>query len=122
MTDGEPFRASLDGRMRERLMVHRGRREAPGVDPRVDTLIGMVLALTSEVAVLRERVDAHERLAAAGRSPDPAAVDAYEPDEAVERARAVQRQRMIEKVCRPLLAESSNEAADAPAGDEMQDP
>jgi hypothetical protein len=112
MSSNDPFRASLDGTMRERLAVHKGRREAPGVDPRVDTLIGMVLSLTSEVAVLRERLDAHERLAATGGFTGPEAVDAYEPDEAVEAARAAQRQRLLAKVCRPLLAESANEAAD----------
>ena len=30
----------------------------PGVDARVDTLLGMVMQLMSEVSVLRERVDA----------------------------------------------------------------
>jgi hypothetical protein len=112
MSSQDPFRASLDPAMRERLTVHKGRREAPGVDPRVDTLIGMVLSLTSEVAVLRERLDAHERLAAAGAFSGPEAVDGYVPDAAAEAARAAQRQRLLAKVCRPLLAESSNEVAD----------
>lgn len=87
-----------------RHRVHKGRRAAPGPDERVDTLLGMVMALTSEIAVLRERLDAHERLAAAGQPATPANVDAYDPDEAVQQQRAAARKRIIEKVCRPLIA------------------
>lgn len=94
-----------------RYRIHKSRIEVPGVDPRVDTLLGMVMQLMSEVSVLRERVDAHERLAAAQQAPTPEAVDDYVPDEAAVKARAAVRQRMIEKVCRPLLA--ADEAADA---------
>ncbi len=94
-----------------RLRVHKGRREAPGVDPRVDTLLGMVMALTSEVAVLRDRLDAHERLGADRQPVTPASVDDYLPDEAAQKARAARRTRLIEKVCRPLLA-ADNAAED----------
>lgn len=94
-----------------RHRVHKGRRPAPGPDERVDTLLGMVMALTSEVAVLRERLDAHERLAAAGQSATPANVDAYDPDEAAQQQRAAARQRIIDKVCRPLIAAGGSESA-----------
>ncbi len=96
-----------------RYRIHKSRIEVPGVDPRVDTLLGMVMQLMSEVSVLRERVDAHERLAEAKQPPTPAAVDDYVPDEAAVKARAAVRQRMIEKVCRPLLA--ADEASEAKA-------
>ena len=95
-----------------RLRVQKGRRTVPG-DPRIDTLLNMVMSLTSEVAVLRDRVDAHERLAAAGVVPAPDTDDAYDPDDAALKARAAQRQRLIAKVCRPLVAEGSAEAAGA---------
>ena len=95
-----------------RLRVQKGRRTVPG-DPRIDTLLNMVMSLTSEVAVLRDRVDAHERLAAAGVVPASDTVDAYDPDEAALKARAAQRQRLIAKVCRPLVAEGAAEAAGA---------
>lgn len=97
-----------------RHRVHKGRRPSPGQDERVDTLLGMVMALTSEIAVLRERLDAHERLAAAGQSATPANVDAYDPDEVVQQQRAAARQRMIDKVCRPLIAAGGS----APVSDE----
>ncbi len=92
-----------------RLRVQKGRRTVPG-DSRIDTLLNMVMSLTSEVAVLRDRVDAHERLAAAGVVPAPETVDAYAPDDLALKARAAQRQRLIAKVCRPLVAEGSAEA------------
>lgn len=87
--------------------IHRPRIEAPGIDPRADTLLGMIMALTSEVTVLRQRLDAHERLAVAGTAPTPTTVDAYEPDDAAEATRATQRQRILDKVCRPLAAANS---------------
>lgn len=86
--------------------LHKGRRAVPG-DPRIDALINMVLSLTSEVAVLRERLDAHERLAQAGVPASPDAVDAFAPDAAVQQARTAQRERLIKKVCRALTAEPS---------------
>jgi hypothetical protein len=97
-----------------RHRVHKGRRAVPGPDPRVDTLLGMIMALTSEVAVLRDRLDAHERLASSGRAPTPQAVDDYLPDEAVQRERDLRRQRLIDKVCRPLVAagQDSRDAAE----------
>jgi hypothetical protein len=87
-----------------RHKVHKGRLPVPGSDPRVDTLLGMVMALTSEIAVLRERLDAHERLAAQGKPATPGEVDDFMPDETTQQARAGQRKRLIEKVCRPLIA------------------
>ena len=96
-----------------RYRIHKNRIEVPGVDPRVDTLMGMVLQLMSEVAVLRERVDAHERLGAAKQAVTPESVDDYVPDEAALKARAAVRQRMIEKVCRPMIA--ADDVAEAEA-------
>ncbi len=63
----------------------------------------MLLALAAEVSALRERLDTHERLAAAGRLPEPAAVEAYTPGEDVEAARAAARRSLIERVTRVLL-------------------
>lgn len=88
---------------RESFKRHKGRRPAPG-DERIDALLGALMALTSEVAVLRERLDAHERIAARGEVATPEAVDAFVPDEAVSEARGDQRKRLIDKVCRPLIA------------------
>ena len=86
------------------IHVHKGRRMAPGPDPRVDTLLGMIMALTSEVSVLRERLEAHESLSGQGQPMDHDSVDDYEPTPADEERRQRQRQRLLEKVCRPLVA------------------
>ena len=89
---------------------HRRRELVPGPDPRVDTLLGMVMALTSEVAVLRERIDAHESLAGSGKVPDTDNVDQYSPTEAEEARRKQHRDRLIDKVCRPLIASGQQDA------------
>ena len=104
--DTDNFMDQLPAEMRARLTVAKGRRHGPGSDPRIDTLMNMLMALTSEVSVLRERLDAHERLQAEGKFSGPDAVDDYVPDEAVQKARGSLRQRLIAKVCRPLLAEA----------------
>lgn len=88
---------------RESFKRHKGRRPAPG-DERIDALLGALMALTSEVAVLRERLDAHERIAARGEVATPEAVDSFLPDDETTASRANQRKRLIDKVCRPLIA------------------
>lgn len=95
-----------------RHRVHKGRRVVPGPDPRVDTLLGMVMALTSEVAVLRERLDAHERLNRQGQAATPESVDGFLPDEQAQRERSAARQRLLDKVCRPLLAAAHSNSQD----------
>jgi uncharacterized protein (DUF2126 family) len=67
----------------------------------------MILALAAEVSALRERLDSHERLAAAGRLPEPDSVEAYAPSEAVEAERAATRRAMIDRVTRVLLEPES---------------
>ncbi len=58
-------------------------------DPNVDRLLSMVVALASEVAVLHDRVDTHEQLAAQGTLPTAEQVEAFEasPELAAERER-----------------------------------
>ena len=97
-SDSGNFMDQLPPEMRERLTVAKGRRHGPGSDPRIDTLMNMLMALTSEVSILRERLDAHERLQAAGEFTGPEAVDSYVPDETGAKARATLRQRLIAKI------------------------
>jgi hypothetical protein len=72
-----------------------------GVD--ADRAVMMILALAAEVSALRERLDTHERLAAAAQRPDPDAVERYAPTEEVEAARAAARRALIDRVTRVLL-------------------
>lgn len=67
-------------------------------DATTDALAGMVLALLGEVAVLRDRLDANERLSAARGGHGPADVDAYQPDAAAKAWRARIRQLTYDRV------------------------
>ena len=108
ISESDTFQDQLTPEMRDRLAVAKGRRHAPGSDPRIDTLLNMLMALTSAVAIIRERLDAHEQLQAQGGFTGPAAVDDYVPDESVAETRSTLRQRLIAKVCRPLIAEAKS--------------
>ena len=68
-----------------------------------DRAVMMILALAADVSALRERLDTHERLAAAERLPAPDAVERYAPTEAVAAARAAARRAMSDRVTRVLL-------------------
>lgn len=71
-------------------------------NPMDEALLDMVMALLGEVCVLRDRLDAQERLHADGRAVSPATVDAFIPGEGEEAARQRVRNRMIAHVMRPL--------------------
>ena len=65
----------------------------------VDKVMAIILALVTEVASLRERVDTHERLAHAdGASPDK--VEAYLPDPVTEASRETWRDAYIRRLFR----------------------
>jgi hypothetical protein len=83
---------------RDRVAYVRHGRPAFFEDPAVDKLLAIAMALLGEVCVLRERLDAHERLAAAGEVLSPASVDAFEPDEAATRERDLARERTMNRV------------------------
>lgn len=48
----------------------------------IDRVMAILLALASEVASIRQRLDTHERIAADGAAPSIDRVEAYRPDEA----------------------------------------
>lgn len=64
----------------------------------VDALAGMVLALLGEVVVLKDRLDANERLLKAAGLHGPADVDAFAPDGDARAYRSVYRQGIYERV------------------------
>ena len=74
----------------------------PGQTAGEDRALTMIAALTSEVAVLRERLDTLERLLAAAGTIAPEAIEAFAPDEAARTARDTLRRRLIEKVFGPV--------------------
>ncbi len=77
--------------------VHR-RLAIPGQPPEADRLLGMIAALTSEIAVLRERLDTVERLS--GLSAE--AIDHFVPDAAAQAGRDALRRRLIDKIFAPV--------------------
>ncbi len=67
-----------------------------------EQVLAMIVALTSEVTVLRARLDAAERLLAKSGALPTGSVDEYDPDEEAEAQRNAQRKRILDKVFRPL--------------------
>jgi hypothetical protein len=61
----------------------------------VDRVMGVLLALVSEVAAIRERLDTHERLADAG-------VEAYRADDTTEDQREAWRDAYIRRLFRVI--------------------
>jgi hypothetical protein len=66
----------------------------------VDRVMAVLLALVSEVAAIRERLDTHERVAGGGAPPAPATVEAYRPDPSVEADREAWRDAYIRRLFR----------------------
>lgn len=87
-----------------RFRIARGEKATFHADPAIDDLMTMVASLASEVAVLRERVDTHERLAAAKGCFSPDEVDRFSPSADDQACRAGLRTQLVESVFRPLLA------------------
>jgi len=66
----------------------------------IDRVMAVVLALASEVASLRERLDAHERIVDAGAQAGHAQVEAYLPDPATLKDRDAWRDAYIRRLFR----------------------
>jgi hypothetical protein len=92
--------AASSPKARPRQRFAKGRRPFFFDDAAVDRLLAMVMALTGEVAVLRERLDTHERLAKKGKKASPENIEKYSPDPAVEDAREATRVAMLNRVFR----------------------
>ena len=69
-----------------------------------DKLLSMITALVGEISILQDRVDTHERLAAAGKVATPEEIEAYRPDEPVEDEREALRAAMLDRVFRIISA------------------
>ncbi len=83
----------------------KGGRPAFHDQPAIDRLVAMLLALTSEVAVLRDRVDTLEVLGKAAGWLGDGAVDAHHPDLAERTLRDARRTAMIGRVLAVLREE-----------------
>lgn len=83
----------------------KGKRPVYFEDPQVDKLLAMVIALAGEVSVLRERLDTLERLLETKDIVSISTIEAYQPDEQVEKERSQWRQEYIARVMRVLQDE-----------------
>lgn len=88
-------------------------------DPDVDRLVAMLMALTGEVSVLRDRLDTLERLLEARGGPGPGDIEAYVPSEGVAAERARQREQLLAEVLR--IVEAEREALAEPGSDAPYD-
>jgi len=96
-----------------RAAAAKGRRPQFMDDPDKDRLLAMVMALVGEVAVLKERLDTHERLAVVGKVATPEAIEAFEPEADIEEAREAWRTELLSRVFRSIrVAESPAEQAE----------
>lgn len=78
-------------------------------------LLDMVLALTAELSVLRDRLDTHERLAQLNMMPSLANVEQFQPEEDVTEHRKQTRKRLLSKVFRTLKVKFARSVDEAEA-------
>lgn len=81
--------------------IHR-RKSVTGQSAGEDRLLAMVAALTSELAVTRERLDTVERLLNDRGLVDQAAIETFTPGSEAVAERDTVRRRLISRVFRPL--------------------
>ena len=68
----------------------------------MDAVVAALLRLTMEVSTLRDRLGAHESLAATGKPYGQEDVDVYRPTPEEEQRRAANRQHLISRLVRDL--------------------
>lgn len=86
----------------------KGPKPALFANPDTDRLLAIVMALAGEVAVLRERLDTHEQLAAAGQPGTEANIEAYEADADTIAARDAWRAGYLQRVFRAIEPSSDS--------------
>ena len=85
--------------------VAKGKRPQYFSDPAIDKLHAIVMTLVGEVCVLRERLDAVERLLDAGGTLSRETVDNYVPDDAADAERRREREAYIARILRVVEME-----------------
>ena len=75
-----------------------------------EQMLAMIVSLTSEVSILRSRLDACERLLIERGVLGASAIDEFEPDAQGQAERDAQRKHIIAKVFRPLVEAAAREA------------
>ncbi|MBT4739121.1 MAG: hypothetical protein HOH20_11455 [Rhodospirillaceae bacterium] len=91
----------------EKVWIPKGRPSPFHDGPTKDQLLSMVMALTVEVSVLRERLDTHERVSEAKGGFGTKDVEEYNADTAANGERSSLRSRIMQKVFRILRQETA---------------
>ena len=99
-----------------RARVPKGERPTFFPDPAVDRLWWVMLAMLGEMSVLRDRLDAHERLAARHGLYTAADVDEFEPTAEEAQARSAQRNALVERTLRSITVEAEAARRAGPNG------
>jgi hypothetical protein len=86
------------------------RRPIPGEDASAARLMAICTALASEIVVLRERLDTHERLAEQSKPATRAGIEAFQPSPEDTAQRDAMRKRQIETIFRALKRDAEQEA------------
>lgn len=92
------------------LPVMKGHLPIPGMSEAEDEMRGMIVAMASELSVLRERVDTLETVLAGSGVIAQDAVDSFEPGPADLERRGAFRRRLISKIFRPVLDAARRQA------------
>lgn len=90
--------------------IQRKRRAIPGTSDTEESLIGMVTALTGELAITRERLDTLERLVEKAGILERADIETFEATAEQADERHGIRQRLIAKVFRPMRDAAERDA------------
>jgi hypothetical protein len=105
---------------KEKVWIPKGRPSPFHDGPTKDQLLSMVMALTVEVSILRERLDTHERVSETKGGFGTGDVEAYNADNVANGERSALRNRIMHKVFRVLREESARlEAGDEEDYDEI---
>jgi hypothetical protein len=101
--------------------VSKGRKPQYFHDPATDKLHSMVLALTQELSVARDRIDTLERLIERAGVFPASAVESYLPNAGEAAVRSARRAAMLSRVFRSTEQEMNDIAApESAAADEIQ--
>ncbi len=73
-------------------------------DPNTDRLLTMIMELASEVSVMRDRLDTHERLAASKGVYTQDDIEAFRPTDQEAEERAAWRSRFLDRLLKGLYA------------------
>lgn len=77
-----------------------------GANPDLDRMFAVIVAMAGEIAVLRSRLDTHERLAARSGAFDRSQVEAYRPEGPAVAERMADRQELVQRIFQPVVAET----------------